>query len=194
VSGPRPSPKREQIIETAQELFSKHGAKRVTIEELCRVAGVSKVTFYRHFANKIALLETIRDRIADETFAAFDAIDAQDIPYPQKIALMTRYKAQQAQRLNVDYIRELVSTDELHLEVKRRFLANLRRAQEAGEIRPDIDLEFHWLVLQKCGELFAEGAWQEVLPDAAAFSLQLRTLFWHGLLTRDDEPGRDPPK
>jgi len=181
----RPS-KREQILQTAHELFSRHGAKRVTVEELCRVAGVSKVTFYRHFANKIALLETIRDRVADETFAAFDAIDALDIPFVEKIERMTWYKAGQAHRMNVDYIRELVSTDAVHAEVKRRFQANLRRARERGEIRSDIDLEFHWLVLQKCNELFVEGAWQEVLPDAATFTRQLRTLLWFGLLTRED--------
>jgi AcrR family transcriptional regulator len=181
------SPKREQIIETAQALFPKLGAKRVSIEELCREAGVSKMTFYRHFANKVALLETMRDRVADETFAAFDAIDALDIPYPEKIDRMTAWKAAQARRLDLSYIQELVSTDELHAEVRRRFLANLRRAQEQGEIRADIDLDFHWMVLGKCAELFQEGAWQQVLPDAAAFSRQLRTLLWYGLLSRPDE-------
>lgn len=184
------SKKRDQIIETARRLFSKHGARRVTVEELCREASVSKVTFYRYFTNKIALLETIRDAIADETFAAFDAIDALDIPYPEKIDRMTAWKAAQARRMDLSYIQELVSTDELHAEVHRRFLANLRGAQAAGEIRADIDLEFHWLVLGKCAELFQEGTWQQVLPDAATFSRQLRTLLWYGLLTRPDEETR----
>ncbi|MBL0024612.1 MAG: helix-turn-helix transcriptional regulator [Saprospiraceae bacterium] len=41
-----------KIITTAKKLFWKHGSSRVTIEELCREAGVSKMTFYRHFNNK----------------------------------------------------------------------------------------------------------------------------------------------
>jgi AcrR family transcriptional regulator len=44
--------KRIQITETAIRLFSQFGTKRVTIEEICRTAGVSKVTFYKHFKNK----------------------------------------------------------------------------------------------------------------------------------------------
>jgi AcrR family transcriptional regulator len=33
--------KREQIITTAIELFSRHGPRRITIQELCEAAGVS---------------------------------------------------------------------------------------------------------------------------------------------------------
>ena len=183
----RPSLKRQQILETGMELFSRHGARRVTVEEICREAGVSKMTFYRHFSNKVQLVEVLRDRIADETFAAFDAIDALDIPFPEKIDRMTRFKAQQAQRISTEWIQDMVSMDEVHAEIKRRFIANLRRAQERGEIRADIELEFHWMVVQKCSELFHEGHWQAVLPDAAAFSRQLRTLLWYGLLSRDQE-------
>ncbi len=179
--------KREQIIATAIEIFSKHGPKRVSIEELCREAGVSKMTFYRHFSNKVALVETIRDRLANETFAAFDAIDALDIPFPDKIDRMTAYKAQQARSMRLDWVQELVSTAGVQAEFERRFLANLRRAQQRGELRPDVNMEFHLLLVRKCGELFHEGEWQRVLPDAEAFTRQLRTILWYGLITRDTE-------
>jgi hypothetical protein len=35
------SKKRAQIVATAEDLFSRLGAKRVTVEEICRRAGVS---------------------------------------------------------------------------------------------------------------------------------------------------------
>lgn len=44
--------KQRELIETAAQLFFKHGFKRVTVEEICRTAKVSKVTFYRYFAAK----------------------------------------------------------------------------------------------------------------------------------------------
>ena len=179
--------KREQIIATAIELFSKHGPKRVTIQELCEAAGVSKMTFYRHFSNKLDLVETIRDRLANETFAAFDAIDALDIPFPDKIDRMTAFKAQQARGMDLGWIQDMASTAGVQAEFERRFLANLQRAQDRGEIRADVNLEFHLLLVRKCSELFHEGAWQEILPDAAAFTRQLRTILWYGLLTRDED-------
>ena len=181
------SPKHEQILATAQQLFSKHGPKRVTIEELCHEAGVSKMTFYRHFSNKMQLVETIRDRIAEQTFAAFDAIDALDIPFPDKIDRMTLFKAQQARSMQLDWIQEMTSTAGIQAEFERRFLANLRRAQQRGEIRADIEIEFHLLLVRKLGELFHEGDWQRVLPDAESFTRQLRTILWYGLLSRSGE-------
>ncbi len=181
------SPKREQILTTALELVSNHGPRRITIGELGKEAGGSKMTFYRHFSNKVHLVETIRDRITERTFAAFDAIDALDIPFPDKIDRMTAFKAQQAHGMNLDWIQDMVSTAGIQAEFERRFLVNLQRAQARGEIRADIDLEFHLLLVRKCGELFHDGDWQRFLPDASAFTHQIRTILWYGLLTRDED-------
>ncbi|MDH5400751.1 MAG: TetR/AcrR family transcriptional regulator, partial [Cyclobacteriaceae bacterium] len=51
--------KYQAIFETAKELFWKYGIRRVTIEEICKEAGVSKMTFYKFFPNKVALANTI---------------------------------------------------------------------------------------------------------------------------------------
>lgn len=76
--------KRSQIVRTAKRLFSRHGSRRVTVEELCREAGVSKVTFYKHFENKVDLVRTIRDEWLDEGFRKFDEINALDLPFPRR--------------------------------------------------------------------------------------------------------------
>jgi len=58
--------KQEQILSTGKELFWKYGFKRVTIEEICREAKVSKMTFYKYFPNKSKLAIVILDSIFDE--------------------------------------------------------------------------------------------------------------------------------
>jgi AcrR family transcriptional regulator len=59
--------KYQDLLNTARELFFKHGTKRVTIEEICEKADVSKMTFYKFFRNKedlgIRMLSQISDRI-----------------------------------------------------------------------------------------------------------------------------------
>lgn len=183
----RPSKKRQEIIETAEHLFSRFGAKRVTIEELCREAGVSKMTFYKHFANKVALVRDIRDRWVDEGFAKFDEINALDIPFPEKIDRMTHWKVAWGARINAHFIRELISNDDILVEFKRRYLANIVSAQDQGEIRSDIDPEFLWLVIEKLNELFKDGSWKQVFSKPEEYQRQLRTLLWHGLLTRKED-------
>ena len=64
------NPKQNQIISTAQSLFWKYGMRRVSIEEICRDARVSKMTFYKFFKNKVDLVKFILDKIMDESMKA----------------------------------------------------------------------------------------------------------------------------
>ena len=68
------NPKKNQILHTSKELFWKFGFKRVTIEEICKEAGVSKMTFYKFFPNKLELAKTILDKIFDENIKNADWI------------------------------------------------------------------------------------------------------------------------
>ena len=49
------SEKFESITSAAKSLFWKHGIRRVSIEEICEDAGVSKMTCYKYFSNKTAI-------------------------------------------------------------------------------------------------------------------------------------------
>lgn len=182
----RRSKKREQIVRTAESLFSRFGVKRVTVEEVCREAGVSKMTFYKYFPNKVELVLSIRDEWVEEGFRKFDEINAKNIPFPEKIDLMTRWKVEFASRVNAEFIRELASTDDIIEQVKRRYLNNITDAQKKGEIRSDIDPEFLWLVVEKINELVKEESWKSVFSELSQYHQQLRTLLWYGLLTRKE--------
>ena len=50
---------RQRIISYAMRLFSERGFRRVTVEEICTGVAVSKRTFYKHFANRDALVESL---------------------------------------------------------------------------------------------------------------------------------------
>ena len=50
--GPQSSPVRERILAAADEQFYAEGIRAVSADRLIAAAGVSKVTFYRHFPSK----------------------------------------------------------------------------------------------------------------------------------------------
>ena len=183
----RSTKKRGKIISTAERLFFRFGAKRVTVEEICKQAGVSKMTFYKYFPNKMELVRSIRDEWVEEGFRKFDEINAMDIPFPKKINLMTQWKVELANRINAEFIRECVSIGDVEERFKRCYLGNIRNAQEKGEIRPDIDPEFLWMVIEKLGELFKEGTWKNVFREFSEYQEQLRTLLFFGLLIRKED-------
>lgn len=185
--GTRQSGKREQIIRTAESLFSRFGAKRVTVEEICREADVSKMTFYKYFPNKVELVRRIRDNWIEEGFAKFDEIDAMDIPFPEKINLITRWKVEFFSRINAEFIREPIAMDEVVEHARNRCLNNITKAQKKGEIRSDIKPELLWMVTEKLFELTKEGKWKSVFSDYTEYQEQLRNLIFFGLLTRSGE-------
>lgn len=53
--------RREQILQTAVDLFSQRGFRGTTTKEIARVAGVSEAMVFRHFATKDALYGAILD-------------------------------------------------------------------------------------------------------------------------------------
>ena len=53
--------RREQILRTAVELFSKHGFRGTTTKEIARAAGVSEAMVFKHFATKDELYGAILD-------------------------------------------------------------------------------------------------------------------------------------
>lgn len=53
--------RREQILQTAVELFSQRGFKGTTTKEIARASGVSEAMVFRHFATKDELYTAILD-------------------------------------------------------------------------------------------------------------------------------------
>lgn len=59
--------KRQQLIQTAFELFYQHGIHAVGINQILQTAGVAKKTLYNHFASKDELIQAVVD-YRDENF------------------------------------------------------------------------------------------------------------------------------
>jgi len=58
---PKDAAKRTAILEAARDLFFARGVEATTIEDVAARAGVSKVTIYAHFGDKLTLFEaTVR--------------------------------------------------------------------------------------------------------------------------------------
>ena len=176
--------KRKALLASAEELLTRFGAKKVSVEEICRAAGVSKMTFYKHFLGKVDLVRHLHDALVDRSFAVFDEITDREIPFPEKIELMGRWKQEFMSRLNVGFFRELLDLEHSIEEHKRRYVRNIASAQEAGDVRADVNPEFLWLVLETLGGIFKSDDWRAVCPDLGEAQRQLRIIIWQGLLVR----------
>lgn len=170
------------LVETAKGLFLKHGIKRVTVEEICERSNVSKVTFYKYFADKTQLARLIINQLNDEGFSKFDEINRLDIPYPDKVDLMTRWRIDFFSQMANEFIEDVLIFEDISLEVKKRYLRNIEDAQKKGEIRPDLSPELILLVTEKVNDIVKEGSWKTIFSDFNEFQRQIRTMYYYGLL------------
>src|SRR5579871_4372061 len=57
---------RDRIIAAARDLFRKHGIRGVGVDTIAEAAGTNKMTLYRHFGSKEALIAAcLRDVVSD---------------------------------------------------------------------------------------------------------------------------------
>jgi AcrR family transcriptional regulator len=59
--------RRDHLVETALELFDRHGFHATGIDRILADAGVAKVTLYKHFSSKDDLILAVL-RLRDERF------------------------------------------------------------------------------------------------------------------------------
>lgn len=70
---PAPDALAERIMDAALAQFSEFGLQRSTVEDVARRAGTARVTVYRRFATKDALIEAVLLRECRRCLAALDA-------------------------------------------------------------------------------------------------------------------------
>ncbi len=70
---PASSPKRDQLMSTAQQLFYEQGYRAVGIDTLLDQAGVAKMTLYNHFASKEELIAAVLTQRSQELLTAVDS-------------------------------------------------------------------------------------------------------------------------
>jgi AcrR family transcriptional regulator len=180
------SKKREQIIETATNLFMRHGIKRVSVAEICTKAGASKMTFYKYFSNKIELVEHIWRKLLEEGFNKLDEIDAMAIPLPEKIQLMFNWKRDFVANISDVFTEEILPIN-INVEgYRKRFIQFIVDAQKRGEVRREIRPKFFIAVLDKLQELALDEELVKSYPSFIEFNREIKDFLWFGIYARPD--------
>ncbi|HEY7145930.1 MAG TPA: TetR family transcriptional regulator [Streptosporangiaceae bacterium] len=135
----------QRLIDAATATFTEQSADDASLEEIARRAGVGIGTLYRHFPNRQALLEAVYSdqvsqlrRRADELAGADDPVAALAEWLGAVITFgRTKRSLVTALLANLDKGSELLSACSTVLREAAGVV--LRRAQQAGAVRPDTD-------------------------------------------------------
>jgi len=136
---------RSRILQVAEEVFGT-GGELASTEEVARLAGIGIATVFRHFPTKAALLEAVfvrrLERLRDQARALADAAD----PGRALFDFFAHTVADAATKLAIaDALADeggqaAAGTIQASDDLRRAVGVLLRRAQEAGAVRDDVDL------------------------------------------------------
>jgi TetR/AcrR family transcriptional repressor of uid operon len=142
----------ERILDAAYEHFIRVGFQRATMDDVARRAGVSRITVYRRFAGRDALVEQVVRREFQRYFGQFLLEVAQASTAEERLVVgfVSSIRTIRANPLiglllapdDADAAATLLSDHGRTLAAVRAFLAGqLRREQRAGEISADLDVD-----------------------------------------------------
>ena len=185
--------KRKQLIQTAKDLFFRYGIKRVTVEEICKEANVSKMTFYKHFKNKNELVKTIIYQITEEAMEKYRVIMEKDVPFEDKVRETIRLKFEGTDQMSQEFLEDYIPHAEpgmlqfVHQRMNEAFsmvMDDYRKAQQRGDIRQDIKIEFIMYFLNKMVELMGDKELEKMYGNPQEMIMELVNFFFYGILPR----------
>ncbi|MCB5261331.1 MAG: TetR/AcrR family transcriptional regulator [Candidatus Cloacimonetes bacterium] len=184
--------KQRKLIETAAQLFFKHGFKKVTIEEICRTAKVSKVTFYRYFSSKDEMIKYITRLLGDNFAIKLEQIIDRDSTIKSKfddIAILKQdFAANLGGELRDSIFNSPAVKEYMHgldQRLMQKFEQLMHNEQAQGNINPQVDIEKAVAFISRLNQLLSDDSFTGIYPDLKEMIGQVNELLVMGLKSRE---------
>jgi AcrR family transcriptional regulator len=165
--------------------------KRVSIEEICLEAGVSKMTFYKNFPNKTALALFILKQHYADSMTEYHRIMDSSLSYPEKIQRGIEHKLINAQNLSQEFVNELYKNGDPEImdfmqqmvkESLEAFMNDFKTHQQKGEIRSDVKPEFMLYMLNKMTDMTTDDNFIRLFKNPAEMVSTISNFYFYGIM------------
>jgi len=157
--------KYDRLLEVASRQFSEFGYRSVTLDEIAKEAGISKMTIYKHFATKEELfIETILSFMHKHAACIEEELKSKTGTI-EKIDHLMKYNLETSKNFSLSFYKDVMSMPNVTESVMAKKLEYIRRIYRgivnegvlSGEIREmDVDFATEMLIVttQAYGEKF----------------------------------------
>ena len=166
--------KRRVLLEAAVRVFARRGFHAARVGDIAEEAGVAHGLLYHYFSSKEEVLETIFRETWADLLAAVRDVEESGEPAQEQLRQVAAILLRSWRR-DPDLVRVLVRGVARSSELDRRvgdvgdaFAAIeriVRRGQEAGELRPELDARLTSVIFYGAIEELLTGWVLELLPD-----------------------------
>ncbi len=190
------NPKCAVLLETGRRLFWKHGFRRVSVEEVCLEAGVSKMTSYRFFRNKTDLARKIYRQVVDEGIEKFRDIMSADTSPTEKLNRILLLKLESTNEISLEFIMDFYNSREPGMkefvekvtsEAWSGITDSFREAQEKGIFRKDFRPEFLLHLTQYLTPMFTDEKLLKIYDKPQELVMEVAKFFTWGIAPHNDD-------
>lgn len=187
--------KENDIFEAAKRLFYKFGVKKVTIEEICEEADVSKMTFYKYFPNKIELAKVVIDDYYSSSLEKYEEMMRSDIPAAEKIRWTIEQKLENAKSLDIEFITELYkyqddaikelldAWQQRSIDIAEKWFVEM---QQNGQIIKELSFPVFGLYTKAIQEFAFNDETMKLFGTTHELASIITRLFMHGITENKD--------
>ncbi|HPJ82474.1 MAG: TetR/AcrR family transcriptional regulator [Bacteroidales bacterium] len=180
----------DRLLESGRMLFWKYGFSKVSVEEICRGAGVSKMTFYRYFSSKTILAKQILERAVEEGITRFMGIMESDVPTEEKMRRIILMKMEGTADISREFIEDIYSSRGEELQHYMMQLTGktagmiveaFRQAQEKGFFRKDFRPEMLIAMSMKMIDLLTDEHLNKLYSNANEMIVEMTRIITCGI-------------
>lgn len=189
----RKAQSKEDILRAAEELFSRFGADKVSMNDIARKAGVSQATIYNNFGSKESLVQNYHRTIVEKIAGSFRGILVMKKSWVDKfqgflqswIDIADRYKIEieDSGVLGDPSLKsDTQSGGSIGGEIENSVREFIKEGKEQGNLRPDLSDEavITYIKFFQQGISNNQGIHERMLRDSR-YSDDLLSLFMHGI-------------
>ena len=183
------------VLAEAKKLFWKYGIKKVSVEEICAQAGVSKMTFYRYFSNKEEVAVHVLRKIFEVSRTESRRLmDDANLPLPVKIAELIKSKRKHSEGVSREFLRDAYGDNfptvkAFIIRFRKIMTADLERSirkmQSEGVIRKDLKIGFVTQMIDLMQEKAADEDLQDLYDTNTELITELMQFFFYGIAGKE---------
>lgn len=182
------------ILKTAKELFWNRGINQVSVEDICKKANVSKMTFYRHYENKMMVACIVTEMFLKDVAEQYDNIISRDVPFEQKVKEIIQLEHKGAKDISKEFLKDINYEnseikqlfDEYGQKMMGKILEYFKEAQSNGQIRKEIKMSFIMYMLNIMKSVLNDKQLVDMYNDVPQLSKELSIFFFYGILPHKD--------
>jgi len=181
------------LYDTAKNLFFRFGLKRVSVDEICKKASVSKMTFYRNFNNKEHIAVTILNDFLNESFQKYKDIMSDNTSFSKKVENLILNDKDYVEQLGTEFISDVynhkndIFSDLLKKSdtiFKREIKKDFIKAQKNGNLRKNTPVDFYLNMMDFIKEKISDNELKKLYADEKDMIMDLTNFFFYGIMAK----------